>query len=96
MTAPLVDLLERVLAEHPANRNEIGIVKKCGCGEILTGIRAHRAHVAAEQARVFGEWLTSDEVYVAAACAPWTPRDAEPRLAVALAAVRDYGLGVER
>lgn len=98
MTAPLVDVLARVLAEHQASIrvNSVSGVSYCECGDALPcadpldeEVRGatHRAHVAAEQAEAVGEWLTSDG----------TRREVSGMATVmdldVFTALRDYGLG---
>lgn len=101
MTAPLVDVLARVQAEHELRWSDDGGWADCSCGHRLPQSlapddldAAHRAHVAAEQVRALGEWLTSDQTGMAVQTSLYGPSALVSRgTAKVLAAVADYGLG---
>ena len=106
MSAPLVDVLARVLDEHQMSLriNSVTGVSYCECGEALSCVdpldeevrgATHRAHVAAEQARAVGEWLTSDETVEAiySTTRAETARGLYAAVGDVLAALRGYGLG---
>ena len=90
MSTEVERVLAEVLAAHEFNWNSGWCECRWGAGDISVAFTDHSAHVAAEQAKVLGEWAQSGEVVERAftAVRPFVPEQNWNRDAATAVAAR--------